>query len=345
MKFSIVDISPVPEGGTARDAFVNSVALAQHAERLGYHRYWVAEHHGAAATNAGSNPEVLIARIAALTVRIRVGSGTVLLNHYSPFKVAETFRALHAMSPGRIDLGIGRANGLPVADFALQRDRREQQRFDDYDSQVAEVLGWLDQAFPADHPFAQVRIDGGVPGGPQPWLLGSSPNSAALAGRLGLPYCFAGFINPRGAAAAVQLYREQFQPSPFPSGVREPLVSLGMNVTCAPTDEEADRRRATVELFYRRLRAGIFPTAPLPSADAAVAELGGVPAPSVVSPGSWPQHISGGPSRVREMLEVMAADLGADEIVVQDLIASQVDRQESYALIADAFDLRGPANA
>ena len=345
MNLAIVDISPVPAGGSAADAFANSVELAQHAERLGYHRYWVAEHHAAAATNAGSNPEVLIARIAALTDRIRIGSGTVLLNHYSPFKVAEVFRALHAMTPGRIDLGIGRANGLPIADLALQRDRREQQRFTDYDAQVTEVLAWLDRAFPEDHPFSQLRIDGGVPGGPQPWLLGSSPNSAVLAGQLGLPYCFAGFINPGGAIAATELYRQQFRPSSFPSGVQEPYVSLGMNVTCAPTDAEADRLRATVELFYQRLRRGEFPSAPLPTADESVRELGGVPAPSVVAPSSWPQHISGGPERVREMLEIMAVDVGADEIVVQDLIAGQDDRVASYELLADAFALSAGARS
>lgn len=344
-RLAVVDISPVPAGGNATDACANSVELARCAEQVGYHRYWVAEHHGAATTNAGSNPEVLIARIAAMTDRIRVGSGTVLLNHYSPFKVAETFRALHAMTPDRIDLGIGRANGLPVTDLALQRDRRKQQRVDDYDAQVAEVMGWLDHAFPEGHPFGEVRIDGGVPGGPQPWLLGSSPNSAVLAGQLGMRYCFAGFINPTGAVAATQLYRDSFQPSPFPSGVQEPYVSLGMNVTCAETDQQADRLRATVELFYRRLRSGRFPTEPLPSADASVRALGDVPAPSRVAPGAWPQHISGSPTRVHEMLQVMAADVGAHEIVVQDLIADQKDRLASYELIAEAFELTTDAAA
>jgi luciferase family oxidoreductase group 1 len=334
----MVDLSPVPAGGTAVDAFVDSVELAQRAERLGYRRFWVAEHH-ANSGGAGSNPEVLIARVAALTERIRVGSGTVLLNHYSPFKVAEVFRVLHAMSPGRIDLGLGRANGKPIVDYALQRDRSGIQRFDDYEEQVAEVVAWIDRAFPADHPFAKVRLHPGVDDGPEPWVLGSSSDSAVVAGRWGLRYCFAGFINPRGATEAAAAYRRHFGPSPFPSGVEEPYVALGMNVTVGETDAEGDRLRSTVELFYRRLRAGIRRRGPLPTPEEAVAELGGVPAPSEVAPGSWPQHISGGPERIREMLEIMAADVGAREIVIQDLIARRDDRLRSYELLAETFGL------
>src|SRR3954454_15594786 len=141
VELSMVDLSPVPAGGTAVDAFVDSVDLAPRAARPGDRRFWVAEHH-ANSGGAGSNPEVLIARVAALTERIRVGSGTVLLNHYSPFKVAEVFQVLHAMSPGRIDLGIGRANGKPIVDYALQRDRAEFGVPDDYDQQVVELMSW-----------------------------------------------------------------------------------------------------------------------------------------------------------------------------------------------------------
>lgn len=344
MRLSLVDLSPIPAGGDGVDALRDSVALAQHVERLGYERFWVAEHHGAG-QQAGSAPEVLIARIAALTETIRVGSGTVLLNHYSPFKVVEVFRTLHAMSPGRIDLGVGRASGMPAADLALQRDRSRHQRLDDYDQQVTEVMAWLDRAFPGEHPFAQVPILPSVAGGPEPWVLGSSPGSAVLAGQLGVRYCFAGFINPRVAAAAGEAYRANFRPSPFPSGVQEPHVALAMNVSVGDTDAQGDRLRATVELFYRRLRAGRLPDGPLPAPDDAIAELGGVPEPSDVVPGSWPQHVSGGPQRVREMLEIMAADVGAAEIVLQDMIADRGDRARSYELLADAFALAKPAPA
>lgn len=338
MQLSMVELSPVPPGGTAIDAFADSVDLAQRAEAWGYSRFWVAEHHGGGAGNASSTPEVLIARIAANTHHIRVGSGTVLLNHYSPYKVAETFRVLHAMSPGRIDLGLGRANGLPVADYALQRDRSAVHRFDDYPEQVAEVLSWLGAAFPDDHPFSQIQLLPGVPGNPEPWVLGSSPNSAVIAGTLGLPYCFAGFINPRAAVTAAQTYREHFRPSQFPDGIAKPHVSLGINVTCADSDADADRLRSSVELFYQRLRSGTLPTG-LPTPEEAVAELGAVPRPSQVKPGSWPQHISGSPHTIRDMLQIMADDLGAEEIVVQDMIARREDRLHSYALLSEAFDL------
>jgi luciferase family oxidoreductase group 1 len=343
MKLSMVDLSPMPRGGSAVDAYAWSVDLAQRAEGLGYERFWVAEHHGNAKSAAGSNPEVLIARVAALTTRIRVGSGTVLLNHYSAFKVAEVFQSLEAMSPGRIDLGIGRANGRPEVDFALQRDRSGRHYHDDYDEQVAEVLSWLDGSFPDGHPFAKIAMHRSD--GPQPWILGSSPASGAIAGKLGLRYCFAGFINPGGAVAAAATYREHFRPSPFPTGVSEPYVALGMNVSCGETDAEGDRIRACPELFYQRLRSGVRRGGPLPTPEEAVAELGGVPEPSRVTRGSWPQHISGGPRRVREMLTLMAADLGAKEIVLQDLIGSREDRLRSYELLAEEFDLtsRGPA--
>ncbi|HVW44604.1 MAG TPA: LLM class flavin-dependent oxidoreductase [Amycolatopsis sp.] len=344
MKLSMVELSPVPPGGSAIEAFADSIDLAQRAEAWGYSRFWVAEHHGGGAGNAGSTPEVLIARIAAETAHIRVGSGTVLLNHYSPYKVAETFRVLHAMSPGRIDLGLGRANGLPVADYALQRDRSAIQRFDDYPQQVAEVLSWLGGVFPGDHPFSQIRITPGTPGNPEPWVLGSSPDSAVVAGTLGLRYCFAGFINPRAAITAAQTYREHFRPSSFPDGIAEPYVALGINVTCAETDAEAARLRSSVELFYRQLRSGTLPTG-LPAPEEAIAALGGVPGPSQVRPGSWSQHISGGPDTIRDMLQIMADDLGAEEIVLQDMIARREDRLRSYALLADTFELSAPATA
>jgi luciferase family oxidoreductase group 1 len=339
LSLSLVDLSPLPPGGTPIDAFAHSVEMAQRAEELGYLRFWVAEHHGRSTGAAGSNPEVLIARVAARTSRIRVGSGTVLLNHYSPFKVAEVFGVLHAMSPGRIDLGIGRANGRPVVDFALQRDRSRVLHLDDYDEQVAELIAWLDGSFPEDHPFAAVRLHANLEGGPQPWILGSSPHSAVIAGALGLRYCFAAFINPRAAAVAADTYRKHFRPSSAASGVTEPHLALGMNVSCGETDQEGDRLRATVELFYQRLRAGVR-GGPLPTPDEAIAELGGVPAPSRVVAGQWPQHISGGPERVRALLGEMAAEIGAREIVIQDLLERRADRVRSYELIAEAFDLR-----
>src|ERR1700733_10450289 len=199
MLVSVLDQSPISEGSTGADALHNTIDLAKLADELGYHRYWVAEHHGGPML-AGPSPEALIGPIAAATQGIRVGSGGVMLPHYSPFKVAETFTVLAGLFPGRIDLGIGRAAGTdPLTTFALQRDRRQAAPHD-FPQQLAELLAHLDDSLPDDHPFH--RLAAMLPGRPElpvPWLLGSSPQSGIWAAQLGLPYAFADFINAEGA--------------------------------------------------------------------------------------------------------------------------------------------------
>src|SRR5579884_2299358 len=210
MRVSVLDQSPISEGAAAAKALQNTLDLARLIDQLGYHRYWVAEHHGGPML-ASASPEALIGPIADATKRIRVGSGGVMLPHYSPLKVAETFTILSALYPGRVDLGIGRAAGTdPLTTYALQRDRR-QAAPDDFPQQLAELLGYLEESLPADHTFA--RLAGVLPGRPElpaVWLLGSSPQSAIWAAELGLPYAFADFINQEGAEIAA-LYRQRFQ--------------------------------------------------------------------------------------------------------------------------------------
>src|SRR5207248_419039 len=195
MRLSVLDQSPIPEGSTGADALHNTLDLARLADELGYHRYWVAEHHGGSML-ASASPEALIGPIAAATSTIRVGSGGVMLPHYSPLKVAETFTVLAALYPGRIDLGIGRAAGTdPLTTFALQRDRR-QAAPDDFPQQLAELIAYFNDSLPTDHPFRHLAATlPGRPELPELWLLGSSPQSAIWAGELGLPYAFADFIN------------------------------------------------------------------------------------------------------------------------------------------------------
>src|SRR3954452_5116671 len=190
LRLSVLDQSPVAEGTTGAQALHNTLDLARLADRLGYHRYWVAEHHGGASL-AGPSPEALVGPIASATQRIRVGSGGVMLPHYSPFKVAETFSLLAGLYPGRIDLGIGRAAGTdPMTAFALQRDRRQASP-DDFPKQLAELLGHLEGRLPPDHPFARLAATlPGIPERPEVWLLGSSMQSALWAAELGLPYAF-----------------------------------------------------------------------------------------------------------------------------------------------------------
>src|SRR5947209_5381054 len=212
LTLSVLDQSPIAEGSTGPDALRNTIDLAQLADELGYRRYWLAEHHGGPML-AGPAPEVLIGPVASATSRIRVGSGGVMLPHYSPFKVAEAFSVLAGLFPGRIDLGLGRAAGTdPLTTFALQRDRR-QAAPDDFPQQLAELLAYFEESLPDDHPFHRLAaVLPGRPHLPAPWLLGSSPQSAIWAAQLALPYAFADFINAEGAEIA-KVYRDRFAPS------------------------------------------------------------------------------------------------------------------------------------
>src|SRR4051794_12034460 len=224
MRLSVLDQSPISEGSTGAEAIHNTLDLVRLTDELGYHRYWLAEHHGTPML-ACASPEALIGPAALGSSRIRVGSGGVMLPHYSPVKVAETFSILAALAPDRIDLGLGRAPGTDqLTALALQRDRR-QPAPDDFPQQLVELLALLEDKMPADHPFARLAaILPGLPERPSPWLLGSSPQSAIWAAELGLPYSFADFINPEGAAIAAD-YRSRFVES---GRAPESTVSVGV---------------------------------------------------------------------------------------------------------------------
>src|SRR5579862_7738491 len=235
MRLSVLDQSPIAEGSTGGQALHNTLDLARSCDGLGYHRYWVAEHHGGAML-AGPSPEALIGPLAAATAAIRVGSGGVMLPHYSPLKVAETFSLLAGLFPGLIDLGIGRASGTdPLTTFALQRDRR-QAAPDDFPQQLAELLAYLDDTLPDEHPFQRLAATlPGRPEVPEPWMLGSSPQSAIWAAQLGLPYAFADFINREGAEIAA-LYRSRWAEEQREGS---PRTAVSCWAIAADTDEEA----------------------------------------------------------------------------------------------------------
>jgi len=328
-RLSVLDQSPVPEGATGADALANTLDLARLADTLGYHRYWLAEHHGGPSL-AGPSPEALIGPVASATSRIRVGSGGVMLPHYSPFKVAETFSVLAGLFPGRIDLGIGRASGTdPMTTFALQRDRRTAMP-DDFPQQLAELLAHYDGGFPADHPFA--RLGRTLPGGeeqPDVWLLGSSPQSAIWAAQLGLPYAFADFINPEGAHAAGQ-YRERFEPS---ARLAAPRVAVAVWAICAETDEEAQRLASSSRMTFTLLRQGRL--IPVPPPEKALRFL----ATEEGRGGAARRGVIGSPETVRAGIEEVAARYGAEEVIVVTITWDHAARRRSYALIADAFGL------
>lgn len=339
MHLSVVDLATVTSGTTETDALQESLATAQHAERLGFHRYWFAEHH-LSRSGASHHPELLIAAAAMVTSSIRLGSGAVLMNHYSPFKVAEMFQELEALAPGRIDLGMGRATAGPVIDAALQQDRQRTTPAD-HPQQVLETLAWLYEAFPADHPFHGHPLMPSVATRPQTWLLGSSPTGSNLAAGLGIGYTFAGFINPGGAAQALRHYRETFQPQGF--GLETPRAILAVNVAVGDTDAEGLHLSGSAKGYYARLmRAGRAAGSVLvPSPDEGAQEMSEAQKaePTSLVDGRWPRFIAGGPRRVRATLEQMVAESGADEVMVQDLIPDPQARRHSHELLAGAFGL------
>ncbi|WP_066417907.1 LLM class flavin-dependent oxidoreductase [Halorubrum aethiopicum] len=340
MDLSIVDLSPVPRGGTAADAYANTVEAAERAERLGYSRFWVAEHHGMGDRLAGTTPEVLLGRLAGATESIRIGSGAVLLNHYSPFKVAESFGVLDGLAPGRVDLGMGRANGSPAADRALGTDRGVENPDEDHRERITAVVNHLRDAYPADHPYSSLSVPGSVEGPAVPWVLGSSPSSGAIAGELGLRYCFAGFIRPGFAERAFAEYRESFDTEAGPGGLDEPRGMVAVNAVAAETDEAAARRRAPAEATFRRMRRGELGDE-TPTVEEAVDELGGAPepTPATLDPDEWPRSISGGPETIAGLLEQLADRVGVDEVMIQHTVPDHDDALESHALLAEAMDL------
>ncbi|MFL5844218.1 MAG: LLM class flavin-dependent oxidoreductase [Solirubrobacteraceae bacterium] len=332
LALSVLDQSPVSEGATGADALANTLDLARLADRLGYDRYWVAEHHGGPML-ASAAPEVLIGPIAGATERIRVGSGGVMLPHYSPFKVAEAFSILAGLYPGRIDLALGRASGTdPLTTFALQRDRSKAME-DDFPQQLAELLAYFEDALPPEHPFVRLpKFLPGRPHTPEPWLLGSSPQSAIWAAELGLPYAFADFINAGGGSLA-----RDYQ-SRFADGVRAPRphTLVAAWVICAETDEEAQRLAASSRMTLRLLRRGQLIPVPTPEKALRYLESEGE---RTAGPVPGRRGIIGRPGVVAAGLEQLAADYNADEVMIVTITHDHAARRRSYELIAREMDL------
>ena len=337
LALSVLDQSPIPAGASAGDALETTLELARLADRLGYARYWLAEHHSFSAL-AGSAPEILVGHVAAATTHIRVGSGGVMLPHYSPLKVAETFSMLEVLHPGRIDLGIGRAPGAdPLATFALKSGNRDPAA-DEFPNQLVELVGFLQGTIPDSHPYARIKVmpDSGDP--PQIWLLGSGGSSAHYAAQFGMPYAFAHFISPTGGEPLVAQYREAFRASATQS---EPHVGICVSTICAETDEEADELASSLRLWRLRLESGDpgqIPTVEealgypyTASEQARVSELAS-------------RFVVGSPDRVKRELLQLVERLGADELFIVTICHDQAARLRSYVLIADAFGLKSATN-
>ncbi len=329
---SVLDQSPIRAGGTAAQAIAETVALAQAAERLGYYRYWVAEHHSSLGL-AGTAPEILVARLAAATTDMRIGSGGVMLSHYSSLKVAETFRMLETLYPGRIDLGIGRA---PGSDFATARALAHGPGalgIEHFPSQIADLIGFLAGALPPDHPFAAIRAQPQGDSVPELWLLGSSDQSAAYAAHFGCAFSFAHFISGEGGPEIMAAYRRYFRPSPWAAA---PRGSVGVFVLCADTEAEAQRLALSRDLWRVRLDRGIL--GPFPSIEEAEAHAYSREELLRVAYNRRRQVV-GAPEQVKAQLLTLAAEYGVGEIVVVSICYDFAARVRSYELLAEAFDL------
>lgn len=328
---SVLDQSPISEGMTGADALKNSVDLAQLCDALGFRRYWVAEHH-ATPMLACASPEALIGPIASLTSQIKVGSGGLMLPHYSPLKVAETFSMFAGLFSGRIDLGVGRAPGSdPRTAYALQRDRR-QAAPDDFPDQLVELIAYLEDRLPPDHPFRELAKLPGLPHAPEVHLLGSSPQSGIWAGQLGLPYVFADFINPQGASIAAR-YRDEFAPS---ERLAQPRTTVAVWALVAETDAEAERLSASHRMAMRLfLRGTLIKVPPVETALRFLAED-----PRGERLHNRPRRrIAGSPQKVRREIEAVATEYGAEEVMVVTITHEHAARRRSYELIAEAFGL------
>jgi luciferase family oxidoreductase group 1 len=337
LTLSVLDQSPVRSGGTAAEALRETVALAQVADRLGYARYWVAEHHNISAF-AGTSPEILIGQIAAATRAIRVGSGGVMLSHYAALKVAEQFRILAALFPGRIDLGVGRAPGSDPLTAAALSYPRPQADIRLFPQQVADLLGFLEGALDPTHPFTRIYAQPGSPPEPAPevWLLGSSDYSARLAAELGLPFAFADFFGFTGeiGPGVADLYRSAFRPSAHAAA---PRLNVTVHAICAPTAEEAAHLAASRRLMRAfRLMGTAGPPGLLSPEEAAAYPLPDAIRRQVEASGG---ALDGDPAQVRAGLLEVAATYGTTDIGIVTNCYSFEARARSYALIAEAFGL------
>lgn len=328
---SILDLSTVSAGRGEAAALRDTIESARAAERLGYERFWLAEHHGGAMV-ASSAPEVMIAAVADATERIRVGSGGMMLPNHSALHVAEQFKVLVALHPDRIDLGIGRAPGTDqMTAFALRRSR-EAMTADDFPAQLGELLAFSgEKEWPPGHPFTHVRAAPLDVPLPPIHLLGSSEYSAQLAASAGLGFAFAAHIGPEMTIDALRLYRERFEPSPRQA---EPHAILAHGVVCAEDDERAWELAAPARVAFRHLRAG-RPT-PLPSVEDALAEEGPRPPRQ---PGRAERMLVGSPVTIRERADELLSLSGADELMCMTNVHDPEGRLRSMELVAEAFGL------
>ncbi|MRH44233.1 MsnO8 family LLM class oxidoreductase [Aquibacillus halophilus] len=332
IRLSILDQTPIPEGSSAKQELLNTVRLAQIAERLGYHRFWISEHH--LETLGHSSPEVLIPHIAANTSRIRVGSGGVMLPHYSAYKVAENFRLLEALYPNRIDLGVGRApGGIPLATSALQENKTI--HHDDFSQQIEDLIFYLTGSKDETHRFRGLKAMPEIDTIPELWVLGSSGGSAGLASKYGISYAFAQFISGQHGGEIVKNYQKGFRSSQM----QEASCSIAaFFVVCAETDKEAERLASSLDVQFIKIAKG--------------EQSGGVisPAQAMKYPFSTTdlhyveenrkRLLVGSPETIKSQLLRYSQEYQTDEFMLATIMYDFHSKVKSYQLLSDVFNLR-----
>jgi len=334
MKLSVLDQSPVAKGSTPAAAIGASLALARHCEALGYSRYWLSEHHNSSSI-VGSAPEVLMAAIAATTSRIRVGSAGVMLPHYAALKVAEQFRVLEAIAPGRIDLGLGRAPGSDRL-TARALNPHASPGADDFPQQIVDLQQWLEgRRMPEGHPFRAITAQPQGPTSPEMWILGSSGYGAQLAAHLGLPYAFAYFFSDgQGVEQALALYRQNYRPSErFPL----PHATICVWALAADSQAEAERQLMTREHWRVRFEQGLL--GPLVSPEEAADYPFSAPEQARIAQ-LREKALVGTGAQVAAKIRALASSLELDDIVVNTWAWDPDVRKHSYTLLAQAFNLQ-----
>jgi len=330
MKISVLDQSPIGVGDNASHAINQTIELAQHCDELGYHRYWLAEHHNSK-TLASCAPEILIARVARETERIRVGSGGVMLSHYSPYKIAENFKLLEAMYPGRIDLGVGRAPGSDgITAAALAYGNKLGIEY--YPTKIKDLMAWISEEKPYSDAFGDLQVSPSTLTTPELWVLASSRDSAMYAAHFGLPLSFAHFIAPTDTTEIMQSYRDAFTPGLL----KKPKLALGVFAIITNDDEKADlmRKAREIQRIYRE--KGI--RKPAPTLDQAkdypftTNELEGLN-------NKRSRQIIGSPDDVRKQIDALVKQTLADEVIVLTITSDFNDRLKSYELLSKSFQL------
>ncbi|ANU25823.1 LLM class flavin-dependent oxidoreductase [Planococcus versutus] len=332
LHYSVLDQSPISEGSSAEEALKQTATLAQQAEKWGYTRFWVSEHHDAL-TLAGSSPEVLIAHLGAVTNTIRLGSGGVMLPHYASFKVAENFKLLEALYPGRIDAGMGRApGGMPRASYALNEGKKRDTS--QFSTQIDDLRMYLTDSIPEDHPYHGMKATPITANYPTIWILGSSINSAWLAAEKGLPYLFAHFINGQGGQVFAQDYRKQF----VASDEGNPYVGFAIFAVCQETQEQAERVASSIDLALSMGAQGI-PSKGTPSPDKAF-EYPYSKFEKLLVAENRRRMVVGTPQQVVDQLEALASEYGADEVMLVSPAYDFKDKLKTLELIAKELQKR-----